>query len=75
MGFLMPGYPFKAFMDFGSVVLSDGNADLCSSIICVTDSWLTIHIENKLSNTASDICCDFDQLYIEFLEADAAPCI
>lgn len=48
--------PFKAFMDFGSP-LSGGNADLRSSIICVTDSWLTIHIENKSLSTPFYICC------------------
>lgn len=51
----MPGNPFKAFMDFGSL-LSDGNADLCSSIISVTDSWLTVHEENESRSTPFHIC-------------------
>lgn len=49
----MPGYPFKAFMDFGSQ-LSDGNADLCAAIICVTDS--SVIIENKSTSTPLNIC-------------------
>lgn len=46
----MPRYPFKAFMDFGSV-LSGGNTDLHFFIICVTDSRLSMHVENQALNT------------------------
>lgn len=42
-------------MDFGSQ-LSDGNADLCSAIICVTDIRSTVHIENKSSSAPFNIC-------------------